>query len=148
MKKQISKVTLMMALTMSFSAYAAGSDSAQPQSAKDSSAQPSVAPVSPTGPAPAAPSGSGCAQLSPEEATFAGQLADMNLKNAFCTQLTADQRRQVMGLMAQPDASGKMLTADQAMQKFMTNNNMAVPNANPGTMPPRRSSSGGACPVK
>lgn len=87
-----------------------------------------------------------CTHLTADQMTFAGQFTDMNLKSAFCTQLTSDQRQKVMAMTYQPDATGNLLSADQAMQKFMQSNNMQVPGAPPATSTPQRS--GGGCPVK
>ncbi len=60
----------------------------------------------------------------------------------FCSQFTAQQRRQAMQMMDQPDASGNMMTADESVQQVMMSSGMTPPatNAKPRT--------GGGCPVK
>ena len=87
-----------------------------------------------------------CSQLPADQIVFFGQFTDMNLKQAFCSQLTSDQRRQVMAMTYQPDSTGVLLTADQAMQKYMQANNIKLPGSTPPGGVPRRS--GGSCPVK
>ena len=84
-----------------------------------------------------------CGQLPDEQMRFASQFTDMTLKWMFCSQLTPGQREQVMALVTHPDASGLVLTSDQAMRKFMRDNHIPYPS---GTSS-RRPSSGGACPV-
>lgn len=86
-----------------------------------------------------------CTKLTSDQMTFADQFTDMNLKAAFCSQLTSDQRQQVMAMTNQPDSNGNLLTADQAMRNFMQANSMQPPGSSPATLTPRRS--GGGCPV-
>ena len=80
-----------------------------------------------------------CSQLSPQEQNFANQVMDMNNKTMFCSQMTMQQRQQAMQMMGQPDASGNMMNADQAVQQVM--------GATPMTQPKPKASNGG-CPVK
>jgi hypothetical protein len=84
-----------------------------------------------------------CTQLPEEQMKFSNQFTDMTLKWMFCSQLTPDQREQVMAMANRTDSSGLVLTSDQAMRKYMRDNNIPYPS---GTSP-RRPSSGGACPV-
>lgn len=85
---------------------------------------------------------SACSQLTTEEQNFAAQVMDMNNKSMFCSQFTAQQRQQAMQMMGQPDPTGKMMTADQAVQQVMgsTGTSPAGTQAKPRT--------GGGCPVK
>lgn len=111
---------------------------AQP-SGQSPSQQPAVQPAPSTG----AQTPVDCGQLPDEQMRFSSQFTDMTLKWMFCSQLTPDQREQVMALVTHPDASGLVLTSDQAMRKFMRDNHIPYPS---GTSS-RRPSSGGACPV-
>jgi hypothetical protein len=81
-----------------------------------------------------------CTGLSSKEQIFANQMADMNNRSMFCAKMTPDQRKQVMDSATKPNASGFLMTSDQAMQQYMQQNNMLPP------APAQRS--GGACPVK
>ncbi len=82
-----------------------------------------------------------CTKLTADEQNFANQINDMNNKTMFCTQFTPQQRQQAMQMMGQTDASGNMMTADQAVNQVMQNSGMT-----PMTQQRGRSSSG--CPVK
>jgi uncharacterized membrane protein len=59
----------------------------------------------------------GCS-LSLEEQAFAGQMTDAN-RAAFC-QMTQAQRNDCMQMTQNPDASGSLMTPDQAVQMMMT----------------------------
>jgi hypothetical protein len=82
-----------------------------------------------------------CTKLTADEQNFANQIMDMNNKMMFCSQFTPQQRQQTMQMMGQTDASGNMMTADQAVQQTMQNNGMTPMNQ-------RRNKSSGGCPVK
>ncbi len=82
-----------------------------------------------------------CTQLTPDEQNFANQVNDMNNKMMFCTQFTSQQRQQAMQMMGQMDATGNMMTADQAVKQVMQNNGMTP-------MSQQKSRSSGGCPVK
>lgn len=82
-----------------------------------------------------------CTTLSADEQNFAYQINDMNNKMMFCTQFTPQQRQQAMQMMGQTDASGNMMTADEACKQVMQNSGMT-----PMAKPKGRSS--GGCPVK
>jgi hypothetical protein len=128
------------------SAYAAPKTTSQAQTNQPAAQPPSQSPqtqmIQPNSPQ----TPPDCTKLTPDQMTFAGQFTDMNLRAAFCSQLTSDQRQQVMAMTYQPDSNGNLLTADQAMKNFMQANNMLVPGASPATTTPRRP--GGGCPVK
>ena len=81
-----------------------------------------------------------CSKLTVDEQGFANQLNDMNNKSMFCTQFTLLQRQQAMQMMGQMDASGNIMTADQAVIQTMQNNGMS-----PASTPKGRPS---GCPVK
>jgi uncharacterized membrane protein len=80
-----------------------------------------------------------CSKMSADEQNFASQMSDMNNKSMFCSQFTPQQRQQAMQMMGQPDASGNMMSADQAVQQVMQ-------SSTPSTQ--RRTRAGGGCPVK
>ncbi len=82
-----------------------------------------------------------CTKMSADEQNFANQIMDMNNKMMFCSQFTPQQRRQAMQMMGQTDASGNMMTADQAVKQTMQNNGMTP-------MTQQRNRSNGGCPVK
>ena len=82
-----------------------------------------------------------CTKMSADEQNFANQMMDMNNKMMFCSQFTPQQRRQAMQMMGQTDASGNMMTADQAVKQTMQNNGMTP-------MTQQRNKSTGGCPVK
>jgi hypothetical protein len=81
-----------------------------------------------------------CSKLTSDEQNFANQLMDMNNKSMFCTQFTPQQRQQAMQMMGQPNASGNMMTADQAVQQVQ------MGGMNPAST--KGKSSSGGCPVK
>jgi hypothetical protein len=81
-----------------------------------------------------------CSKLTVDEQSFANQLNDMNNKSMFCTQFTLQQRQQAMQMMGQTDASGNIMTADQAVIQTMQNSGMSP------TSPSKARPSG--CPVK
>lgn len=56
-----------------------------------------------------------CASLSPTEAHFARQLNQQN-RALFCSQFTQDQRATAMLKAAEPDATGNLISADQAVE--------------------------------
>jgi hypothetical protein len=82
-----------------------------------------------------------CTKLTPDEQNFAYQINDMNNKMMFCTQFTAQQRQQAMQMTGQSDASGNIMTADQAVQQVMQTNGMTP-------MTQQRGRSSGGCPMK
>lgn len=82
-----------------------------------------------------------CTKLTADEQNFANQLNDMNNRSMFCTQFTLQQRQQAMQMMGQTDASGNMMTADQAVMQTMQVNGMSP-------MPSSRGRASGGCPVK
>jgi hypothetical protein len=82
-----------------------------------------------------------CSKLTADEQNFANQMNDMNNKTMFCTQFTPQQRQQAMQMMGQTDASGNMMTADQAVKQVMQNS-----GATPMTQ--QRGRSSGGCPMK
>jgi hypothetical protein len=84
---------------------------------------------------------SDCTNLTPEEQNFANQVNDMNKRTMFCTQFTPQQRQQAMQMMGQTDASGNMITADQAVTQVMQSGGMSP-------MSQQRGRSSGGCPVK
>lgn len=84
-----------------------------------------------------------CSQLSQAEQNFAAQIMDMNNKMMFCSQMTMQQRQQAMQMMGQPDSSGNVMNADQAVQQVMGSSPMMAPQ----TQPKSNASSGG-CPVQ
>jgi len=59
----------------------------------------------------------GCNQMTAEEQNFCSQIMDMNNKMLFCSKFTPQQKQQAMQMMGQMDASGNMMTADQAVQQ-------------------------------
>ena len=68
---------------------------------------------------PASPaSDSACNSLSADEQQFASQLSPENMA-VFCKQLTPAQRMSAMQMVKTPDASGNVLTPDQAVQSVM-----------------------------
>lgn len=77
-----------------------------------------------------------CSNMSMEMQKFANQLNPMN-KKMFCGQFTDAQRSSAMQYASQPDSNGKMMTADQAVQKVSSENNM---------MPTQKTPTG--CPIK
>ena len=135
-----------------------GSAFGAPRVAVQGKPAPSAAPQAPTMetvPPASSQAPTACSQLPADQMAFMNQCTDMNLKMAFCSKMTAEQRQQVMSMMKQPDSSGNLMTADQAMQKFMQDNNMDMsgqgspaPAPVPATTTPQRPSSGGSCPVK
>ena len=82
-----------------------------------------------------------CGKLTQSEQNFSSQIMDMNNRTMFCSQFTMQQRQQAMQLMGQPDSSGNIMNADQAVQEVMGSGTTA-----PMTQPKMRSPSGG-CPV-
>lgn len=82
-----------------------------------------------------------CNNLSQSEQNFSAQIMDAQNRTAFCSQFTMQQRQQAMQLMGQPDSSGNIMNADQAVQEVL-GSGAAVPM----TQQNMRSSSGG-CPV-
>ncbi|MBS0620695.1 MAG: hypothetical protein JSS61_04465 [Verrucomicrobia bacterium] len=95
----------------------------------------------PTGPAVQSQPTVDCSQLNPDELSFAAKMTSMQNKMTFCNQFTPEQRMQAMQMGDKPDASGKMMSPDDAVQKVMQMHNMApTPMAQPRT--------GGGCPVK
>ena len=84
---------------------------------------------------PAAPAAD-CSTMGPDMQQFAAQLSGPN-KMMFCGQFTDPQRAQAMQMMGQPDESGNVMTADQAVQKVAGGNKM-TPNQKTPT----------GCPVK
>ncbi len=77
-----------------------------------------------------------CSNMSMDMQQFAGQLSTSN-KKMFCGQFTAAQRSSAMQYASQQDSSGNMMSANQAVQKVASDNNM---------MPSSKSPTG--CPVK
>ncbi len=76
-----------------------------------------------------------CSDMSMDMQTFANQLSSSN-KRMFCGQFNNRQRTQAMQTTGQKDASGNMMSADQAVQKVAADSNMT----------PAKTPSG--CPVK
>lgn len=74
----------------------------------------------------------GCSMLTTDEQAFAAQLSDPANRAMFCSEFTAEQRQQAMGMM-----TGSM-TADQAVQQVMQKGSTR-------SSPARRS---GGCPAK
>lgn len=77
-----------------------------------------------------------CSNMGPDMQQFAAQLNAMN-KKMFCGQFNAAQRSTAMQYATQQDASGTIMTADQAVQKVAAENNM---------MPSTKTPTG--CPIK
>ncbi len=154
MREQFIYIATAFVATLSSLAYAAPKTTSQaqtgqsaPQLPSQSSQQPQASQSStPQAPTIQMVQPVDCTQLTADQMTFSGQFTDMNLKAAFCTQLTSDQREKVMAMTYQPDAAGNLLTADQAMQKYMQTNNMQAPSAPSARTIPRRS--GGGCPAQ
>jgi hypothetical protein len=84
-----------------------------------------------------------CSTMTADEQSFASQLMDPNMKMMFCSKFTPDQRSSCMQMAQQPDASGNMMTPDQAVQKMMQDNNMTMP-----TTPGKTSKASDTCPVQ
>lgn len=57
-----------------------------------------------------------CSTMGPDVQQFASQLSASN-KAMFCGQFTEVQRATAMQMVGQPDESGNLMTADQAVQK-------------------------------
>lgn len=103
------------------------------------------APLPPRSATPAqgqTPVATDCSHLSQREQDFSAQITDPKKRAAFCSEFTMQQRQHAMQLMGQPDSSGNLMNADQAVQEVMGS----------GTMVPmtqqNMNSSGGGCPVK
>jgi hypothetical protein len=96
-----------------------------------------VAPT-PAPPPPAAPIVADCSNLSADEQQFAAQLSAPN-KAIFCGQLTPAQRMAAMQMVRTPDATGAMLTPDQAVQRVAP-----APAPAPSSQP----QNAGGCPVQ
>ena len=75
-----------------------------------------------------------CSNMSADVQQFANQLSPMN-KKMFCGQFNADQRAAAMQYATQPDASGKTMTADQAVQKVASESNMRASQKSPTGCP-------------
>lgn len=172
MNKHAFYIAVALVVSLCGASYVATSTPSQAQPAPDAQpAQPapSVQPKQPAQPTQPAPSGqmmkpmqSGqpiqqstmpapidCSRLTKDEMAFVTQFTDVNNKIVFCTKLIPDQRTKVMTMSRQPDENGNMMTADQAMQKFMKDNNIPAPAAPaPGAPSPRRPATGGGCSVQ
>lgn len=104
-------------------------------------------PMAPTGPsapmttpAPEMPMVTAdCSSFTPGEQQFSSQLTP-DSKDLFCGKFSEENRATAMEMAGQPDANGNVMTADQAVQKVASDNNMLPPAQ------PRRHS--GGCPVK
>jgi hypothetical protein len=81
-----------------------------------------------------------CSQLNQAEQNFAAQIMDINNRAMFCSQFSIQERQQAMQMMGQPDSSGNLMNADQAVQQVMGSGSMPMSQQKP------RSS--GGCPVK
>jgi hypothetical protein len=127
MKKQFIFSSVMLLVASSLFA-AAGNNQTQQPSNTAGQAQ------SMTGNAP------DCSKMSPAEQSFANQLTDMGNKGIFCSQFSSQQRQQAMQMVGQPDTSGNVMNADQAV------NQVLLQSQTPATQPKKRA--GGACPVK
>lgn len=148
MNRQVLPVILAALVTTCGSAFGAPRVAVQGQTGPSAAPQ---APTTETVPPASSQAPAACSHLTIEQTAFMNQCTNMDLKMAFCSRLTADQRQQVMAMTKQPDSSGKLMTADQAMQKFMKDNNMDMSgqgSSAPATTTPQRRSSGGSCPVK
>ena len=102
------------------------------------------APLPPRSSSPAqgqTPVNTECNHLSQAEQSFSAQVMDAQNKAAFCSQFTMQQRQQAMQLMGQPDSSGNIMNADQAVQEVL-GSAAAVPMTQQNMRP-----SGGGCPV-
>ena len=77
-----------------------------------------------------------CSNMGADMQQFASQLNAMN-KKMFCGQFNAAQRSTAMQYATQQDANGAMMTADQAVQKVATENNMAPSAKSPTGCPVR-----------
>jgi hypothetical protein len=86
-----------------------------------------------------------CTQLSAAEQQFASGLS-ADSKAMYCGMFNADQRMAAMQQVGQPDASGNVMTADQAVQKVAQDNNMMMPGM--PMMTPAKPAPGGGCQVK
>jgi hypothetical protein len=89
--------------------------------------------------APAAPQAN-CSTLSTQQQAFANKLSAEN-KMMFCNQFTESHRITAMQMASSQDASGNMMSADQAVQKVAMQNNMMMGNQ-------AAPKSQGGCPVK
>ena len=78
-----------------------------------------------------------CSNMGMDMQQFAAQL-NMANKKMFCGQFNDSQRAAAMQYIGQPDASGKIMTANQAVQKVAMDNNMK----------PSTQKSPTGCPVK
>ncbi len=83
-----------------------------------------------------------CSHLSQAEQNFSVQIMNPKNREAFCSDFTMQQRQQAMQLVGQPDSSGNIMNADQAVQEVMESGTMV-----PMTQQNMNSSRGG-CPVK
>lgn len=83
----------------------------------------------------------GCSSMSQDEQDFAAKLLDMNNQVIFCSQFSPGQRQQAMDLAGKPDATGNMVSADDAVAQTMQGS-----SAGAGTTSKRKP--GGACPMK
>jgi|GEM_PF-4744040 len=79
----------------------------------------------------------GCGNLSTVEQSFASGMSSMN-REMFCNRFTQSMRDSAMGMVGMPDASGNVMTPDQAVEKTARDNNMM----------PMQSGGTNGCPVK
>ena len=83
-----------------------------------------------------------CSSLSPNEQQFAMKLNSSN-RMMFCNRFSKDIRNQTMQMTKQTDASGKMMTPDQAVEKMAKSKNMTPQQQMQGSQ-----SQSGSCPVQ
>jgi hypothetical protein len=107
------------------------------------SADDTMTPMQPSGPAnqPQVQSPVDCSNLDEKENLFAAQMTDWNNRSIFCAKLNAEQRRTIMELASKPNASGVLMTPDQALLQYMEQNQI-TPEGTPQQPSPKRRPSG------
>ncbi len=78
-----------------------------------------------------------CEKLMPSEQVFSKGLTSQN-QMYFCSKFSKEQRRMAMDMTKQADTKGKMMSADQAVEKVTKDDRVA----------PMKPKMGGSCPVK